>query len=469
MNPLSILITIATFVSSLVGVHPQVVAPIVATSNPVQEVKLGAAPSPIAGSTYNLAGSGVSSSVTTITLQSLTIKQTGQPILTSDLRQGASDTFYVTLEPGNNSRQEIVGCTGVTQNNGGTATLTGCSRGLSPLYPYAASTTLAFVHAGGSQAIFGDAPQLFNDFKTYVDSAVVSGAVDSSLTAKGIVEKAAASEAAGHAAVGSGNTTAPLVLTTDIASSTRGVGSQVIVASTTGYLDPSYLNLALSIPGFSVVGATTTLGATSTTNIGAFPAYDIGKHMQVIAAVGTSTFQVPSGIHLIWVRMVGGGGSGASSGSATVSGSGGGAGAYVEGAVDVSATTSITVYVSPGAASSGSGSGNGKDSSWSTFGVMGFYLSAPGGRGGVTSGAGGSGGATTTPSTQYLNIPGGDGQDSVAATGLSLTNHGLSMGGTSFFGGWSSGTGICYGSGSHGQDNNGGTPAGCQGLITVSW
>lgn len=126
---------------------------------------------PVAGSTYSLAGSGVSSSATSITLQSFTIPQSGQKILDSDL----SDTFYATLEPGSRTRQEIVACTTVTQNAGGTATLSGCSRGMSPITPYTASTTLAFVHAGGSQVILSDPPQLFNEFTAKSNAETVTG------------------------------------------------------------------------------------------------------------------------------------------------------------------------------------------------------------------------------------------------------------------------------------------------------
>lgn len=115
---------------------------------------------PIAGNTYNLAGSGVTGSATSLTLQSFTIKQTGQPIVDADL----SDTFYLTIEPGNNNRQEILSCTTVVQNSNGTATISGCSRGMSPITPYTASTTLQFSHAGGTQVIFSDPPQLFNEF-----------------------------------------------------------------------------------------------------------------------------------------------------------------------------------------------------------------------------------------------------------------------------------------------------------------
>ena len=115
---------------------------------------------PIAGTTYNLAGSGTTGSATSITLRSLTLPQTGQKLVDGDF----SDLFYITLEPGNRTRQEIVACTTITQNSGGDATLSGCSRGMAPISPYTASSTLEFAHGGGTQVIFSDPPQLFREY-----------------------------------------------------------------------------------------------------------------------------------------------------------------------------------------------------------------------------------------------------------------------------------------------------------------
>ena len=131
---------------------------------------LGGSVNPIAGTTYNLSGGGVNSSATSITLNSLTIPQNDYVIQDSDL----SDTFYITLEPGNRTRQEIVSCTTLTQNSGGTATLSGCTRGLSPIQPWTASSTLQFAHAGGSQLIFSDPPQLFNQFGALTDEETIA-------------------------------------------------------------------------------------------------------------------------------------------------------------------------------------------------------------------------------------------------------------------------------------------------------
>jgi hypothetical protein len=115
---------------------------------------------PIAGQTYTLAGSGISSAATSIILTSFTIPQSGYKIQDSDM----SSIFYLTVEPGNRTKQEIVSCTTVTQNGNNTATLSGCSRGLLPISPYTASTTYAFPHGGGTSVVFSNPPQFYTQY-----------------------------------------------------------------------------------------------------------------------------------------------------------------------------------------------------------------------------------------------------------------------------------------------------------------
>ena len=125
----------------------------------------------IGGQTYTLAGSGLSSSATSITLTSLTIPQTGYKLVDGDF----SSIFYLTLEPGSRSRQEFVSCTTVTQNAAGTATLSGCERGLLPFSPYTASTTYAFSHSGGTSVIFSNPPQLYEQIAFKGNDETVTG------------------------------------------------------------------------------------------------------------------------------------------------------------------------------------------------------------------------------------------------------------------------------------------------------
>jgi len=134
------------------------------------ETPLGAT-LPIAGQTYTLSGSGVSSSATSITLSSFTIPQTGYKILDADM----STTFYLTLEPGNRTRQEIVSCTTVTQNANDTATLSGCVRGLMPISPYTESSSYKFAHAGGSSVVFSNPPQFYNQFLAADNTGTITG------------------------------------------------------------------------------------------------------------------------------------------------------------------------------------------------------------------------------------------------------------------------------------------------------
>lgn len=245
-----------------------------------ESLSLGAN-TPIAGSTYNLAGSGVTGSATSITLQSFTIVQTGQAIVDGDL----PDTFFITIDPGNKRRQEIISCTTVVQNSGGDATLSGCSRGLSPITPYTASSTLEFAHAGGAQVIFSDPPQLFVRYgdksdtetitgtwgftsvptttddctvstefcpKSYIDSQVNQGAVTSTREIGGISEVATAKEVASTTAVGSDTvffiptdvaTSSPSVTCDDSNDSTARGALCVPIAENDGFLNLNWWDL----------------------------------------------------------------------------------------------------------------------------------------------------------------------------------------------------------------------------------
>lgn len=249
--------------------------------------------SPIAGATYNLAGSGLTSSATTIVLQKLTIPQTGRELLDEDF----SDLFFVTLEAGNQKRQEIVSCTTVTQGSGTTATLSGCTRGLLPFYPFTASSTYRFSHGGGTSVIFSDPPQLFEQYtsknststisalwdfsvipsssdectetdefctKTYIDNSSNQGAATSTESVAGISELATQIEMASTTDNGVND---PLVLQAKYATSTPQVnGLYLPVSQNNGFLHQGWLNLAENfvVTGGWTFGNTTTTAASST-------------------------------------------------------------------------------------------------------------------------------------------------------------------------------------------------------------
>jgi len=267
-------------VSSLFGFNQQTVQP----------QSLGApAPQFTAAKPTYLYGGGISSSDVSIKLTAL-VTPNGTPITTAQLVGSALlNVFYATIEPSTN-KKETISCTGVTQNGDGTAVITGCTRGLQFTYPYTASSTLAIGHSGGSAVVLSNSPQVYNDIITYINNATSSGAVDASVTAKGLVAVATANQAASNAQVGSGNTSAYLALTTSIASSTRVGSSSVVVitSSSTGYIDSSFIATSTTGSKFGGTGVDAPLIITSgTTTIDLGGASTLIKNYASISITGT--------------------------------------------------------------------------------------------------------------------------------------------------------------------------------------
>lgn len=201
------------------------------------QAELGSDYKLIAGFPYYLAGTGISSSATSFTLTSFTIPQTSQPIIDADLE----DTFYLTIEPGNRSRQEVVGCTTVTQNGDGTATISGCSRGLSPIQPYTASTSLQFAHSGSAVVVLSNPPQLYDALYDYVNTLALGDAVAATEGVAGFVEMATQAEMS--AGTATGTTGAYLSLQSQYATSSNDVaGIHIPITGSDGYLDTSFAN-----------------------------------------------------------------------------------------------------------------------------------------------------------------------------------------------------------------------------------
>lgn len=114
----------------------------------------------VGGILYYLAGSGVGSSDNEITLTSFR-----QPVNQYQLSMtDFGDIGYLTLEPGNVNHQEFVSFTGIENNSDGSATLTGVIRGLAPVYPFTASSTIQKAHAGGTIATLSNPPQFYQQF-----------------------------------------------------------------------------------------------------------------------------------------------------------------------------------------------------------------------------------------------------------------------------------------------------------------
>lgn len=403
---------------------------------------LGGVTNPVAGVTYTLSGGGISAVATTITLSSLTIPQTGYELLDSDF----SDTFYLTLEPGSRTRQEIVSCTGVTQNVDNTATLSGCVRGLLPYTPFTASSTYAFSHGGGTVVIFSNPPQLYNEFLAagntstitarytfpsstalwpriaasstnltgvdtsllapiyYVNSVASSGAANANTAVNGLVEIATTAEVASGTA--SGGTGALLVAPNSIFGSSSTARQQVPVTGTDGKISQGFIDLT---QGFAFSGnntstglttqATTTFSGTIFTN--STSSATVWSRSMLITA--STTWVVPVGVTTVFISGVGSGGGGAASGGVNnTGGGGGGSGAWVYRA-QTSTTPGTSIVITIGGAGLGgtvqSSTGNAASST-----TIGSWITLRGGnQGGRAAGQETFGGAPT--STLIGGIP----------------------------------------------------------------
>lgn len=382
---------------------------------------------PVAGSTYTIAGSGVTSSATSITLTSLTLTQNGYEIVDADL----GDIFFVTLEPGSRSKQEIASCTTVTQNANNTATLSGCTRGLSPVSPYTASSTLKFSHAGGSQVVFSDPPQLFNLYTakannegitgewTYsinphattatstnqlvtlgqVNGIAIQGAATSTETSGGIVELGTLAE---QASSFDGGVAKPTVLQTKNSTSTcQVVGSYNIVASTTtGRLDKGCFDQTASYTLTGSNSATRFIftNATSTNLEVTGSLYNVFPQATSTTFLSSGTWAKPAGVSRVKVTVIGGGGGAGGVDNSGEDGSGGGGGGAFCQAI-VAVTGNVTVTVGTGGAGGNTTPQNGSAGNNSVF-AGGTTVTAAGGSGGALGSsnaivAGGAGGACT--------------------------------------------------------------------------
>lgn len=330
---------IATFISSIfypphAGEIQRIIdSPEVSISREVKfsevatsEDTFGAVVQLVGGTTYYLSGSGAASSDTSITLSSFTIPQSSYEIADSDL----SNVFYLTLEPGNRTRQEFVSCTTVAQSGSDTtATLSGCVRGLSPISPYTASTTLRFAHAGGTSVILSNPPQIYEQFATrendqiitglwgfnlipyatttatsssqfatraYADALSITGAPTSTETTSGI--SAISTNAQIAAGTASTSTGMPRTIPNRVATSTPGVYSEgwIPATGTDGKIHSRFIatssemtwTASTTFSGSPVVftGATTTFYSATTTFATTTPS---SSNMYPVVAIGTST------------------------------------------------------------------------------------------------------------------------------------------------------------------------------------
>lgn len=92
---------------------------------------------------------------------------------------------YGTIEPGNNTLEEQISFTGITQNANGTATLTGVKTVLF-ITPYTETSGLAKTHAGATTFTISNDAGFYNAIKGYIDTATTAGAIPATTIAQGI-------------------------------------------------------------------------------------------------------------------------------------------------------------------------------------------------------------------------------------------------------------------------------------------
>lgn len=224
----------------------------------------------------------------------ITTSATSMTLAANSVQGGSTLSGFncFTIDEGSAQAEYVCGTVSSTS-------VTGMTRGVDPVTATTTNATLQFAHRRGANIKITDFPliqimrnqlngiesisniMVYNQnftfasdtqivSKKYVDGLAIAGAPDSSLTAKGILEKASGAEAASGAADGSGNTTAPLALTASIATSTCDtVANSVLVSSsTTGKLGGKCVDTAYSYnyTGPQTFNATTTISASSVTN-----------------------------------------------------------------------------------------------------------------------------------------------------------------------------------------------------------
>lgn len=240
----------------------------------VQQAPVLGAYNPSGGGTYRLSGS-IGTTNTSITLSSFKEPVSNVPYTMAYLN---SDIAYGTLDPQTNV-SEFISFTGISQNDNGSATLSGVTRGLNRTNvgdSCTASTTFKQAHSGQSIFILSNSPCLYSEYVTkrnaetisgtktfastsapkydfnpnfdslasttlasigYVASTSFAGTVNASETVKGISELSLRSEASAGTSVG--GTGARLVLPASIATSTcqTATSSVLVASSTTGKLN----------------------------------------------------------------------------------------------------------------------------------------------------------------------------------------------------------------------------------------
>lgn len=120
---------------------------------------------------FSAAGAGNSVGDTTLVLTSMLAIDGSTPLTMAMF----GSVGYMTAEPGNNTQEEQISFSGITQNSNGTATLTGV---MSVLFvsPYTESSGFAKTHPGGSQFIITNTAGFYNKLAVLSDAQTITGA-----------------------------------------------------------------------------------------------------------------------------------------------------------------------------------------------------------------------------------------------------------------------------------------------------
>lgn len=124
---------------------------------------------PLQTQPYSLAGSGAVIGATSITLK--TMKDIDGNLVTMS---SFGSIGFGTLEPGNNSLEEQISFTGITQNANGTATLTGLSS-VTFATPYTATSGLMKTHAGSTTFVISNTSGFYNEYPSKINDETITG------------------------------------------------------------------------------------------------------------------------------------------------------------------------------------------------------------------------------------------------------------------------------------------------------
>lgn len=124
----------------------------------------------VQGQDYFLAGSGIGITDTSIILTSLALPNSGELITMTMF----GTLGQATLEPETN-REENISFTGITQNDNGTATLTGITRGLKFVDPYTQTLSLRRSHSGSTLLRFTNSAPFYDGFTNKGDDETITG------------------------------------------------------------------------------------------------------------------------------------------------------------------------------------------------------------------------------------------------------------------------------------------------------